>query len=58
MRVGHGQVPSGVVLREPDCTAMNPLPESFGNSAGEPALRLCHTYWQLQVSLTAISLLL
>ena len=50
MRVGHSLVPSGVVLRYSNCSEINPLPAAYGESAGEPALRLCNTYWQLQVN--------
>ena len=49
MRLGHSLVPDGVVLRNNNCSAMDPLSEDYGSSAGEPALRLCSTYWQLQV---------
>uniref|UniRef100_F6S5Z8 NAD(P)H oxidase (H2O2-forming) n=1 Tax=Ciona intestinalis TaxID=7719 RepID=F6S5Z8_CIOIN len=51
MRLGHSLVPSGVVLRQPDCSPIDPLPEDYLASAGEPALRLCNTYWQLQDAL-------
>ena len=49
MRVGHSLIPSGVVLRDENCIAIDPLPDAYGPSAGEPALRLCNTFWQLQV---------
>ncbi|XP_078488222.1 dual oxidase 2 isoform X1 [Ciona intestinalis] len=51
MRLGHSLVPSGVVLRQPNCNPIDPLPEDYLASAGEPALRLCNTYWQLQDAL-------
>lgn len=50
MRLGHSLVPNGVVLRHNNCSAIDPLSEDYGESAGEPALRICSTYWQLQVS--------
>ena len=50
MRVGHSIVPRGVVLRTEQCSSISPLPPAYGQSAGEPALRLCNTYWQLQVT--------
>ena len=50
MRIGHSLIPSGVVLREDNCEEIDPLPSDYGPSEGEPALRLCNTYWQLQVS--------
>ena len=50
MRIGHSQVPSGVMLRRTsDCRPINPIPEGWGRSTGEPALRLCETYWNMQV---------
>ena len=49
MRVGHSLIPSGVVLRDENCKAIDPLPDAYGPSAGEPALRLCSSFWQLQV---------
>jgi len=54
MRVGHSLVPSGVVLRHSNCTPLIPLPSDYGASQGEPALRLCNTYFQLQVMVLQI----
>uniref|UniRef100_H2ZJJ0 NAD(P)H oxidase (H2O2-forming) n=1 Tax=Ciona savignyi TaxID=51511 RepID=H2ZJJ0_CIOSA len=51
MRLGHSLVPSGVVLRKHNCNPIDPLPIEYQSSAGEPALRLCNTYWQLQNAL-------
>jgi len=52
MRIGHSQVPSGVMLRRTsDCRPINPIPEGWGRSTGEPALRLCETYWNMQEAL-------
>ena len=49
MRLGHSLVPDGVVLRHNNCSAVNPLSADYGGSAGEPALRICNSFWQLQV---------
>ncbi|CAK8698108.1 unnamed protein product [Clavelina lepadiformis] len=48
MRIGHSLVPRAVVLLEQNCSTIDPLPEAYVDSAGEPALRLCNTFWQLQ----------
>lgn len=49
MRIGHTMIPPGVPLKRAGCAVVDPLPEEYGLSAGEPALRMCNTYWQLQV---------
>nr|XP_039267420.1 dual oxidase 1-like isoform X1 [Styela clava] len=52
MRIGHSMIPAGVSLRRRNCSVVNPLPAEYMMSAGEPALRLCNTYWQLQGAIT------
>ena len=54
MRAGHSLVPSGVALRDPsNCSQISPLPPGFDVSSGEPALRLCESYWSMQVFIKA-----